>query len=65
MFLQYPQGLGSTVKELDISKAKAVVSKTKFSMLTDEVREVLKGLDRKVETVILCGIEVSIIAHKL
>lgn len=33
--------------------------KTKFSMLTNEVQEVLATLGREIETVILCGIEVN------
>lgn len=36
-----------------------VFPKTKFSMLIPEVSQALDGLGRKVETVVLFGIEVS------
>ncbi|KAI9292131.1 isochorismatase domain-containing protein 1-like protein [Neoconidiobolus thromboides FSU 785] len=50
---QYPKALGNTVKELDVSKARLIQAKTKFSMVTPEVLEQLKGI----ESVIIFGIE--------
>ena len=57
--MQYPKGLGSTVKELDISKAVGKYEKTKFSMLVPDVEEKMKTLcDGDVQHVVLFGIEV-------
>ena len=54
---QYPKGLGNTVTEIDVSKAK-VFAKTKFSMIIPEVEQILKSEDER-KSVILTGIEVS------
>jgi len=50
---QYPKVLGSTDKDLDISRAALVQPKTLFSMLTPEVESKLNGI----ESVVLFGIE--------
>ncbi|KAG5456151.1 MAG: isochorismatase domain-containing protein 1-like protein, partial [Olpidium bornovanus] len=50
-------GLGRTVHELDISDAKLVVPKTKFSMVVPEVKA--KLADWNTRSVILCGIATS------
>ncbi|CAO3661561.1 unnamed protein product [Umbelopsis vinacea] len=52
---QYAKGLGSTVSELDVSDAKLVLPKTKFSMYLPEVADSLKKND--IKSVILFGIE--------
>ena len=49
-------GLGNTVKDIDISKAK-VFEKTKFSMVIPEVEEVLRAESSR-KSVVLFGIEV-------
>ncbi|XP_078589592.1 isochorismatase domain-containing protein 1-like [Branchiostoma floridae x Branchiostoma japonicum] len=56
---QYPNGLGSTVAELDVSSAKVVVPKTKFSMVVPEVEEVLKSM-AGLRSVVLFGIEAHV-----
>ena len=62
LLFQYPKGLGSTVAELDISKAVGKYEKTKFSMLVPEVDEKLKTLcEGDVQHVVLFGIEVVFI----
>ncbi|KAK9764704.1 hypothetical protein K7432_007591 [Basidiobolus ranarum] len=53
---QNPKALGKTVQELDISKAKCNVEKSKFSMFLPEVESLLKK-DLKVKSVVLFGIE--------
>lgn len=56
---QNPKGLGRTVTELDISHARGVYPKTKFSMIVPEVATELGTLcDGKLECVVLFGIEV-------
>jgi hypothetical protein len=56
---QNPKGLGRTVAELDISHARGVYPKTKFSMIVPEVATELGNLcDGKLECVVLFGIEV-------
>ena len=52
---QYPKALGSTCLELDISKAKLLVAKTKFSMFVPEVQNYLK--QSKIKSAVLFGIE--------
>eukprot|EP01137_Pigoraptor_chileana_P022080 Opistho-2@86580 len=52
---QYPKGLGKTVSELDVTGI-PVFSKTKFSMLTNEVLDKMKDL-AEVKSVVLFGIE--------
>jgi hypothetical protein len=52
-----PLGLGATVAELDVSDAKVVLPKTKFSMYLPEVAESLK--QNNIKSVILFGIEVQ------
>ena len=59
LFFQYPKGLGSTVSELDISKAVGKYEKTKFSMMVPDVADKLKTLcEGDVQHVVLFGIEV-------
>lgn len=57
---QYPKGLLHTVPELDISKAYAVVEKTKFSMMIPEVREKLSKCVAKLKSVVLFGVEAHV-----
>jgi len=53
---QNPKAFGKTVEEIDISKAAIVQEKSKFSMLTPEIKELIH--DRfKTKSVILCGLE--------
>merc|ERR1712137_782321 len=54
---QYPKGLGHTLEEIDISNGN-VFEKTRFSGITDEVREHLRSLD--VTGVVLFGLEAHI-----
>lgn len=56
---QYPQGLGSTVSEIKINHAAAMVAKTKFSMIVPEVENVMKTTcNGQLKCVILFGVEV-------
>lgn len=58
---QYPQRLGPTTKDIDISHAKSVIAKTQFSMLVPEVEKKMKELFPECpKDVILFGIEVSL-----
>ncbi|KAJ1872835.1 hypothetical protein H4R99_006396 [Coemansia sp. RSA 1722] len=52
---QYPKGLGHTVSEIDITHAKIVEAKSKFSMYTPMVQEKLQELS--IKSVVLYGIE--------
>ncbi|KAM3873945.1 isochorismatase domain-containing protein 1 [Diretmus argenteus] len=56
---QYPKGLGSTVQELDLTGAKLVFPKTKFSMVLPEVQAVLAELPA-VRSVVLFGVETHV-----
>ncbi|KAM6985388.1 isochorismatase domain-containing protein 1 [Aplochiton taeniatus] len=56
---QYPKGLGSTVQELDLSAARLVVPKTKFSMVVPEVEALLAELPA-VRSVVLFGVETHV-----
>lgn len=53
---QYPQGLGRTVPELDVSHAVCVEAKTRFSMLTPAVERQTVGL----HSVVLFGVEAHV-----
>lgn len=55
--MKYPQGLGSTVPELDISHAELKLEKTKFTMFSDQVKEFLT--ERSIRTAVLFGVEVN------
>lgn len=55
---QYPKGLGSTVQEMDLTGAKLVFPKTKFSMVLPEVEAALAEIPG-VRSVVLFGVEVS------
>ncbi|KAF4522694.1 hypothetical protein B566_EDAN012711 [Ephemera danica] len=58
---QYPQGLGKTVEQLDVSHAIGVFSKTKFCMLVPEVLDALKTANNgNVSSVVLFGIEAHV-----
>lgn len=58
----YPEKLGKTVEQLDISHAKLVSGKTYFSMFTPEVKAAIKELfNDKPEDVVLYGLEVSLV----
>lgn len=54
---QYPKGLGSTVQEIDLTGAKLVLPKTKFSMVLPEVEAALAEIPG-VRSVVLFGVEV-------
>uniref|UniRef100_A0A672K798 Isochorismatase domain-containing protein 1 n=1 Tax=Sinocyclocheilus grahami TaxID=75366 RepID=A0A672K798_SINGR len=56
---QYPKGLGSTVQELDLTGAKLVFPKTKFSMVLPEVEAVLAEIPG-VRSVVLFGVETHV-----
>lgn len=58
----YPEKLGRIVKEVDISHAKAVFSKTLFSMITPEVQSKILELSQQkpIESVVLFGLEAHI-----
>ncbi|CAL8405731.1 unnamed protein product [Arctogadus glacialis] len=56
---QYPKGLGSTVPELDISAARLVYPKTKFSMILPEVEKVLAAFP-EIRSVVLFGVETHV-----
>ncbi|XP_001959692.2 isochorismatase domain-containing protein 1 [Drosophila ananassae] len=54
----YPEKLGKTVEQLDISHAKLVSGKTYFSMFTPEVKAAIKDIfNDKPEDVVLYGLE--------
>jgi nicotinamidase-related amidase len=55
----YPEKLGTTVAELDISHAVMKYPKTKFSMVVPEIAAYLNGL-KDVEDVFLFGLEAHI-----
>ncbi|XP_017856851.1 PREDICTED: isochorismatase domain-containing protein 1 isoform X1 [Drosophila arizonae] len=58
---QYPERLGSTVSELDVKHACAIVPKTKFSMIVPEVENMMKNLfSDKPKTAVLFGIETHV-----
>ncbi len=53
---QYPQKLGPTVPELDISHAKLIDHKTKFSMCTRKVQDYIEA-NSQINHLVLFGIE--------
>ncbi|XP_033153053.1 isochorismatase domain-containing protein 1 [Drosophila mauritiana] len=54
----YPEKLGKTVAQLDVSHAKLVSGKTLFSMFTPEVKAVIQDIfNDKPEDVVLYGLE--------
>eukprot|EP00062_Callorhinchus_milii_P008091 gi/632950429/ref/XP_007890720.1/ PREDICTED: isochorismatase domain-containing protein 1 [Callorhinchus milii] len=56
---QYPKGLGSTVQEIDLTTAKLVLHKTKFSMVLPEVEATLSEIPG-VRSVVLFGVETHV-----
>ncbi|XP_067839358.1 isochorismatase domain-containing protein 1 [Heptranchias perlo] len=56
---QYPKGLGSTVAEIDVTTAKLVHPKTKFSMVVPEVEATLNEIPG-VQSVVLFGVETHV-----
>lgn len=55
----YPEKLGNTVTELDVSHACAVLGKTYFSMMTPKVKDAIKDVfGGKPDDVVLYGLEV-------
>uniref|UniRef100_A0ABM5FSX4 Isochorismatase domain-containing protein 1 n=1 Tax=Pogona vitticeps TaxID=103695 RepID=A0ABM5FSX4_9SAUR len=56
---QYPKGLGSTVQEIDLTGAKLVLPKTKFSMVLPEVEAALAEIPG-VRSVVLFGVETAL-----
>ncbi|XP_061481465.1 isochorismatase domain-containing protein 1 isoform X3 [Rhineura floridana] len=59
---QYPKGLGSTVQEIDLTGAKLVLPKTKFSMVLPEVESAIAEIPG-VRSVVLFGVEVDSCVH--
>ncbi|XP_032829931.2 isochorismatase domain-containing protein 1 isoform X1 [Petromyzon marinus] len=57
---QYPKGLGSTVPELNLAGARAVLPKTRFSMLVPEVEALLLGELGAVRSMVLFGVETHV-----
>ncbi|CAH8850694.1 unnamed protein product [Trichobilharzia szidati] len=55
----YPQGLGPTVKELGDLSGIPVIAKRSFTMLTDEVMNILE-LGSHIDSVLICGIETHV-----
>ncbi|XP_060655881.1 isochorismatase domain-containing protein 1 [Drosophila nasuta] len=54
----YPEKLGKTVADLDVSHAKIVLGKTYFSMMTPQVKSVIKDIfGEKPQDVVLYGLE--------
>ncbi|KAG5834137.1 hypothetical protein ANANG_G00258230 [Anguilla anguilla] len=56
---QYPKGLGSTVQEMDLTGAKLVIPKTKFSMVLPEVEVALAEIPG-LRSVVLFGVETHV-----
>lgn len=56
---QYPKGLGSTVQEIDLTGAKLVLPKTKFSMVLPEVETAIAEIPG-VRSVVLFGVETHV-----
>ncbi|KAJ8392734.1 hypothetical protein AAFF_G00072180 [Aldrovandia affinis] len=56
---QYPKGLGSTVQEMDLSAAKLVFPKTKFSMVLPEAEAALAEIPG-LRSVVLFGVETHV-----
>ncbi|KAL0963265.1 hypothetical protein UPYG_G00351890 [Umbra pygmaea] len=56
---QYPKGLGSTVPEMDLTGARLVFPKTKFSMVLPETEAALAELPG-VRSVVLFGVETHV-----
>ncbi|NXG63475.1 ISOC1 protein, partial [Hemiprocne comata] len=56
---QYPKGLGSTVQEIDLTGAKLVLPKTKFSMVLPEVEAALAEIPG-VRSIVLFGVETHV-----
>ncbi|XP_061481454.1 isochorismatase domain-containing protein 1 isoform X2 [Rhineura floridana] len=56
---QYPKGLGSTVQEIDLTGAKLVLPKTKFSMVLPEVESAIAEIPG-VRSVVLFGVETHV-----
>lgn len=55
----YPERLGKIVKDIDISHAKAVIPKTRFSMVVPELETKIKEIfGDKPDDVVLYGLEV-------
>ncbi|XP_017468682.1 PREDICTED: isochorismatase domain-containing protein 1, partial [Rhagoletis zephyria] len=58
---QYPEKLGNTVCDLDISHAEAVITKTQFSMLVPELENKIKAIcGEKPCDVVLYGLETHV-----
>ncbi|RKP37109.1 Isochorismatase-like protein [Dimargaris cristalligena] len=55
---QYPQRLGPTVSELDVSSAEMVLPKTKFSMFLPEIQASLEA--KRITSIVLLGIEAHV-----
>uniref|UniRef100_A0ACB8ER70 Isochorismatase domain-containing protein 1 n=2 Tax=Sphaerodactylus townsendi TaxID=933632 RepID=A0ACB8ER70_9SAUR len=56
---QYPKGLGNTVQEIDLTGAKLVLPKTKFSMVLPEVETALAEIPG-VRSIVLFGVETHV-----
>ncbi|XP_034265896.1 isochorismatase domain-containing protein 1 [Pantherophis guttatus] len=56
---QYPKGLGNTVQEIDLTGAKLVLPKTKFSMVLPEVEAAIAEIPG-IRSVVLFGVETHV-----
>uniref|UniRef100_A0A8C5SAT0 Isochorismatase domain-containing protein 1 n=1 Tax=Laticauda laticaudata TaxID=8630 RepID=A0A8C5SAT0_LATLA len=56
---QYPKGLGNTVQEIDLTGAKLVLHKTKFSMVLPEVEAAIAEIPG-IRSVVLFGVETHV-----
>lgn len=55
----YPERLGKTVTDIDVGHAKAVISKTRFSMVVPEFEKKVEEIfGDKPDSVVLYGLEV-------
>ncbi|KAG1669124.1 Isochorismatase domain-containing protein 2 [Nymphon striatum] len=58
---QYPKGLGPTVAELELQKNNIqAFPKTQFSMMTNDVQDLIKKSSNDIKSVVLCGIETHV-----
>lgn len=64
---QYPERLGKTIAELDVSHASGCFAKSQFSMMTSDVTAKVKQIyptEASLQSVVLFGIEVYIFVRE-
>ena len=62
LVIQYPKGLGKTVGDLDVSHAKGVFDKTRFTMFIPPVEKLVQELcGGDLKHIVLFGVEVFIL----